>query len=120
MKKALLIFFVLTVFVNSYAQDRATLVNDTARYLNKTYAVGDTITIAYGSNSNKDFAFVSIGTSLTGITYMQAGWSKSDIIINKVYKANRKIYLRGKLKGTGPNNVFIDLEGAVDNKELKE
>jgi len=113
-----MLIFALIGSMTANGQKRATVVEDTAFYLGSKYAVGDTITLGYGSKSNKAFAFVSIGGAFTGVTDLESGWSKSDVVINKVYKNGNTVYVRCKLKGVGPNKVFINLEGAIDNKEL--
>jgi hypothetical protein len=46
-------------------------------------------------------------------------------VIDKVLKQQGKVTLRGiyldaDIAGGGINKIFIDLEGAVDNKEIKE
>ena len=114
----LMLVFALIGSMTANGQKRATVVEDTAFYMGSRYAVGDTVALMYGSNPNKSFAFISIGGAMTGVTDLESGWAKSDIVINKVYQNGKTVYLRGKLKGTGPNKVFINLEGAIDNKEL--
>jgi hypothetical protein len=123
MKRIVLCTILLTFCFFSKAQ-RATLENDVASYEGKTYAKKDTITLGYGSKSDKDFAFIQIGSAMGGLTDLLKGWAKHEAVIDKVYKTGKTIYLRAKLidKGVnalGGNKLFIDLEGAVDNKEIK-
>lgn len=120
MKKILSILFFALILFNANAQDRATIDGDTARYLGKSYVVGDTIQLGYGSKSNKDFAFIQMGTLMSGVSDMDKGFAKSDVIILSVYKVRKQIYLKAKVPGTMGNKAFIDLEGAVDNKEIRQ
>ena len=88
------------------------------------YAVGDTINLGYGSQANKNFAFIQIGSMMTGVTDLDKGWSKAEAIIDKIYKKGKTVFFRAKLidktvNAIGGNKLFIDLEGAIDNKELK-
>lgn len=97
---------------------------DTIKYQGRTYAVGDTITLGYGSKSNKDFAFITIGGLLTGVEDLGRHWAKNEAVIEKVYKNNKQTYMKAKLvdktiNAIGGNKLYVDLEGAVDNKEIK-
>lgn len=112
----------LLMSIGCFAQ-RATLVNDTANYMGKKYAVGDTVYLFYGSNTDKSFAFVKQGSGMAGFTKLESKRSKGGVLIDKIIKQQGKITLRGKyldvdISGGGINKMFIDLEGAVDNKEL--
>ena len=111
--------------VNSYGQDKAIVDKDTARYQGRTFAVKDTIQLMYGSGIDKDFVFVlSPGAIVT------SAQSKKILIIDKVFTARKsgagivkgKTYLltsdNGKLL-FGGQRILIDLEGAIDNKEIK-
>lgn len=123
MKKILLAGMVL-LSAACYGQ-RATLENDTISYLGKKYAAGDTVYLAYGSNPNKSFAFVKQGSGMAGFTALEAKRSKGAVLIDKVVKQQGKCTLRGKyldvdIAGGGVNKIFIDIEGAIDNKEMKE
>lgn len=115
----LLAFSLLTI--NCFAQ-RPALDKDTLSYIGKRYIVGDTVTLAYGSDPNKKFAFIQIGSALLGLSALEKGYAKQSLVLDKVYKQGGKFYMRGKLiEGSMPGyKIFIDVEGAIDNKELKE
>jgi len=89
-------------------------------YSGKKYCVGDTVHLGYGSGSNKNFVFIQTGSAMLGLSPLEQRYSKADVVINKVYKQMGKYYMRGKqLEGHILGyNVFIEVEGAVDNKEL--
>ncbi|MBC7588865.1 MAG: hypothetical protein H7178_10970 [Chitinophagaceae bacterium] len=123
MKKMILILIMAVMAISANAQ-HAKVDNDTAKYENRTYALSDTITLGYGSKPDKSFGFISIGSAFTGVTDLDKGWSKFEAVIDKVYTKGKKVYLRAKLvdktvNALGGNKLFIDLEGAIDNKELK-
>ncbi len=114
---------VAIISISAYSQ-HASISEDTAFYMDHKFVKGDTLTLAYGSGPKKDFIFVSIGSGLSGFDPLPSDWSKSDIYIDKIYKMGKKVYLRGlsvdnkavNLLGSG--KIVIDLEGAIDNKEL--
>jgi hypothetical protein len=119
----ILTMLLTTTFFSSTAQ-KASFENDTARYEGRTFVAGDTITLGYGSKSNKDFAFIGIGSAMGGLTDLKSSWSKSEAVIDKIYVQRNKVYLRAKLtdktvNALGGNKLFIDLEGSIDNKELR-
>lgn len=89
--------------------------------MSRTYFVGDTIRLAYGSAGDKDFAFVMFGGDMQGYKPLRADHSKNALVIDKVYMRKGKATVRGKDidYNAGINKIFIDLEGAVDNKELQ-
>jgi hypothetical protein len=117
------ILFISVMLLSKFGfSQSATIVNDTAIYNGKHYAVGDTLTTFYGSGANKNFAFISYGNGMSGIDPAASSFSKKTFIIDKVYVFQKKVFVRGKLLD-GVNfgfKLFIDLEGAVDMKELKE
>ena len=118
------IFLALSLICSSSClAQRASIDNDTASYNGKRYIVGDTINLAYGSDQGKKFAFVQMGGALLGLKRFQSTYSKGQVKVDKVYKQLGKCYLRGKMidQPMPPGyKIFIDLEGAVDNKEMKE
>jgi len=121
MNKLLLVLF-LICSSSCFAQ-KASIDNDTASYNGKRYIVGDTINLAYGSDQGKKFAFVQMGGALLGLRRLESAHSKGQVKVDKVFKQQGKCYLRGKMidRPMQPGyKVFIDLEGAVDNKEMKE
>ena len=116
------ILLAITLFFASTASAQVAQVGDTLKYNNKNYAVGDTVMMLYGSKADKSFAFIVHGGGMMGMDPMNASYSKQQVILDKVFKKANKYFLRGKLT---ENNIvgfkiFIDLEGAVDNKELRE
>ena len=123
MKSIILFAAFLATSLTMMAQ-RATSANDTARYMDRSFAVGDTILLGYGSKADKDFAFISMGSIMTGVKDLNKSWSKNEAVIDKVYTMRKTVYLRAKLTDktvnmVGGNKLFIDLEGAIDNKEIK-
>lgn len=124
MKKVMFSIAAILILSIAHAQ-RASINNDTITYLQKSYHVGDTLQLGYGSGNNKIFSFIQMGSALSGTNPLTSNWAKSDVVIDKVYKSRGKCYTRGKIinSGTlnliGGNKVFIDIEGAVDNKELQ-
>lgn len=122
MKKLFLLLSTSLACAVVFAQETPKLENDTLYYANQKYYVGEEIKLSYGSSSTKAFAFVQIGTALSGLTPLEASRAKSAIKIDKIYKQAGKYYIRGKLIDAGAmmgNKIFIDVEGAVDNKEIK-
>lgn len=117
--KKYLVITLLFLWTNSDAQSK--IVEDTLFYSDRKFVVGDTLQLWYGSAANKDFAFVYIGSGLSGVNLAPAAWSKSMVKIDKVYKTQGKYYARGKVLDAAllGSKLFIDIEGAVDNKELK-
>jgi len=101
----------------------ATIENGVATYLSKNYAVGDTINLGYGTLPNKSFAYIYIGSAMAGTTELERNWAKAEAIIDKVYKSGKTVMLRAKLidktvNALGGNKLFINLDSAIDNKEL--
>lgn len=116
---AVLFILVFLMMKISSAQDRATLKQDTIYYQGEKFYVGKTVRIGYGSNNNKSFAFIAQGVGAIGFNPMLASYSKYDAIIDKVYVMRKKAYFRAKMDGAGAaNNIVVDVEGAIDNKEL--
>lgn len=123
MKIAFTILALSSVFT-SFAQ-HPTFVNDTAKYNGKSYVVGDTITLGYGSKPDKSFAFISMGSLMTGASFLGSNCSKEEAIINRINQSGNKVAFRAKFinypkNPFGGNSLFIDIEGAIDNKELLE
>lgn len=119
--KKIIMLLILFLSLNCFSQS-AKLIGDTLFYGDHKFAVNDSVHLWYGSGQNKAFAFVFIGSGLTGVTPAPAGWSKSYMKIDKVYKTGGKYFVRGKILDNGPmlgNKLFIDIEGAIDNKEIK-
>lgn len=115
-----LLFLVMLLPAFAIAQ-KATMTGDTLFYQGKKVTVGDTVSLGYGSKPNKDFAFVYIGTAMGGMDPLSSARYKLSMVVIKVYKSYGKLLFRAKPIEAGPMygmKVVVDLEGAVDNKEL--
>lgn len=97
----------------------AEIKNDTAYYGKAMFYEGKEVTLGYGSGDNKKFAFVAYGSKLQT---WNAGsdYAKRDFVVTEIYKQKNKVFLKmqQKEKGFNPQKVFVDLEGAIDNKEI--
>lgn len=107
----------------SFGQNKAFIKKDTAFYAGRTFAAGDTIMLAYGSGPAKEFIFVGIGSQLLGWEQLTSDMAKTQVLIEKVLERNKKVAVRGKVIGKrsgtmSGKTVNIDLEAAVDNKEI--
>ncbi len=107
----------LMITFSAISQEPAKIENDTLYYAGQKYWEGKEIRMGYGSAQNKDFAFINFSSGLSA-SPAGAGWSKSVIKIDKLYKQQGKCYIRGKIKGLAMNKAIVDIEGAIDNKEL--
>ena len=111
----------LTLYAVSVSAQHASLEKDTITYNGKKYCIGDTLHLGYGSSGNKNFAFIQMGGALLGLRPLDKRFSKTDVVINKAFNRGGKVFLRGKqAEGSMPPgaSVFIEVEGAVDNKEV--
>jgi hypothetical protein len=97
---------------------KAILAGDTIFYNGSKFYQGQEIQLGYGSLPNKNFGFVLIGAGLNSAVHAPANWSKTAIVVNKIYMQYDKCYF--KAKGERNNNFIVDVEGAIDNKEIKE
>jgi hypothetical protein len=121
MKHLIIALLLLSAF-SSKAQ-KAVLKNDTLTYNNKSFTVGDTVNISYGSGTDGKFVFAYMGSGLGGVTPMESNFSKSEVKIDKIYKSGGRLLIRGKVLNStvnilGGNKVFIEPEGAIDKKEI--
>lgn len=118
--KRLLILVLSFIVINSYAQDKPVLENDTISYAGKKFWVGQEVTLGYGSGNNKQFVFVFMGSGMTGVDPVEATFAKTTFKVDKVYKQNGKFLIRGRFIDTPGmiSKMFADIERAVDNKEL--
>ena len=127
MKKILFYTFLLSCM---YTQaQKATLNESSVTYLDKTFRIGDIIQLGYGSGNNKDFVFVNFGKQVGNLNlpglYKKAdvNWSKAEVEIVKLYTTNGVIWARCNPLNREANylnkQIFINIEGAVDNKEIK-
>jgi len=122
MKKTLVSILVLLLITFSLKAQRATFQNDTVKYNERIFAVNDTISLGYGSKADKNFAFIRIGSGISA-TELDKNWAKNDAIIERIYLQGRTIYIRAKLLDKtvnllGGNKLFINIEAAIDNKEI--
>lgn len=128
--KKITLFITLIISLNGFAQ-KATMADNVATYLGKQYKVGDTVHLWYGSGTNKLFSFINYGKAISGVSlpglyhHADQNWSKADVEIEKIYKTSGVIWLRCKPIDKGlsvgsilGSKIFINLEGAVDNKEI--
>ena len=124
MKKITLLSVLLFTAVIGFSQT-IKFEQDTIWYGEYKVFVGKEVQLFYGSSPKKEFIFVSIGSALSGVTPLQSVWSKRIVKIDKVYKQSGKFYARGilldapGLRLVGGNKIFIEVEGAIDNKEVK-
>lgn len=133
MKKYLILLVVAIVGATSTAFGQtATINNDlSATYKGVNYQSGQELTIGYGSGENKNFAFISVfraekgSNSMPSTTNLKAEDSKKKFIIDDIYKTDAgKVFIKAVpewLKEDGyAVDLRVDLEGAIDNKELIE
>ncbi len=126
--KTKLFFLLICISLNVYSQ-KASLNESSVTYLGKTFKVGDIIQLGYGSRNDKDFAFVSFGKAVGNINLpglskrADVNWSKAEVEIVKLYTANGVIWAKCDPLNRDANflnkQIFINIEGAVDNKEIK-
>jgi hypothetical protein len=99
------------------AQDRAVVKGDTIYYAGIKFYKGKVITLGYGSKADKGFAFIWQGSGFAVGPNAPASYSKTEAEVNKFQKGAGKNYIKAKVVGMG-SAITIDLEGAVDNKEV--
>lgn len=87
--------------------------NDTLYYNDHKFYEGKEIKLGYGSGPKKEFIFVYISGTATA----EAIYSKTVIKIGKIYKTGGKYFVKGK---GDKQKFYIDIEGAIDNKELSD
>lgn len=108
--------------ITKVSAQSATLNGDTLTYGTNKYYSGKTIQIWYGSKSNKGFEFITLGNVLN-MMELPIRDSKHYVILTRINKIHGKYFIIGKLQDVGalePYRISIDIEGAVDNKEIKE
>ena len=128
--KNFIIFIFCTLALNAVGQN-ASLNESSVTYRGKTYHEGDIIHLGYGSSDDKDFAFVHYGKSVAGVNLpgiyhkANANWSKGDVEILKLYTEKGVIWAKCKPMDRGSsfgsmigNKIYINIEGAVDNREI--
>ena len=123
--KKITLFSVLLFTVSIGFSQTIKFEQDTISYGAYKVFVDKEVQLFYGSSPKKEFIFVSIGSVLSGVTPLASTWSKRVVKIDKVYKQSGKLYARGflldapGLRLVGGNKIFIEVEGAIDNKEVK-
>ena len=122
MKRISLLGSLIVGVLTTVSAQSAKMTNDTLTYGTAKYYTGKTVQIWYGSKPDKNFAFIWKGNILAP-TLLTTADSKHNVVINKISKSRGKFYLIGTLQdvtGLEPKRITIDVEGAVDNKEIKE
>ena len=121
MKKQIFLSFIL-ILISLFGKSQVKFENDTLTYNEGKYWVGKDIQLWYGSKSDKNFAFVFVGSGMLGMDYVNTSASKKFLRIDKIDKRNGKYYIRANfIENPIPvGRIFIDIEGATDNKEIKE
>ncbi len=104
----------LFIVSNSFSQDKAELRNDTLYYKSKKIYINQSIQLAYGSKSNKHFAFVYAGSGIAA-AMCTPYWSKQTMIVSKIYEKNGVYWVRGTI---GSKRIEFVAEGAIDNNEI--
>lgn len=104
----------LLIVSNSFSQDKAAFKNDTLYYKSKKIYINQSIQLAYGSKSNKHFAFVYAGSGIAA-AMCTPYWSKQTMIVNKIYEQKGIYWVRGTI---GSKRIEFVAEGAIDNSEI--
>ncbi len=123
MKNYLLFIGILLMHIIPTNAQNAVIRNDTATYNDRAYTVGDTITLGYGSQANKNFAFIMMG-SVLNTEDLDKGFANYEAVIEKLYLQGKTVFVRAKVIDPivniiGGNKLFINLQAAIDNKEIK-
>lgn len=116
--KAALFLLIAFSFSSAYGQ-KASFTDNVLSYKDHHFSVGDTINISYGSGTDGKFVFVLIGSGLGGTTPLESNFSKSQIVVDKIYKSGGGYLIRGKMQGLSVSKFFIIPEGAIDKKEIE-
>ena len=124
----LFFFFSLMMFsFCSFGQnERPVLQNDTIYYANNKFYYGKIVRLKKGSKENADFAHVFIGSSKTSKSPLPQIWKNMSVLVEDVYKKSGKYFVKGDLYkgnemvGLAGNKVTIDIEHALDDKEIVE
>jgi len=117
MKKVIFILIMLAATTWLPAQETFTIAN-------RTFKVGDTITMTQGANANEDFisGSMAIGGGMAGVEKLPASYAGYRFIIKKL-----KWYKQGKLnemldcvcKINGTTTLHLDLGLAIKKKEIE-
>lgn len=114
MKYLLLLNALLLIVSNSFGQEKVEFKNDTLYYKSKKIYLNQSIQLAYGSKSDKHFAFVYAGSGIASVLCTPY-WSKQTMIVNKIYEHKGIYWVRGTI---GTKRIEFVAEGAIDNKEI--
>jgi len=91
-------------------------------YQQSHFKKGDTVQLFYGSGADKDFKFIQIINLKNFMNHpdMLAIYSKDKFVIDYVFLKDGKCTIRGKAPFTDDADdlVVVDVEGAIDNKEI--
>jgi len=124
MKKLNLILCLLIAGLNTASAQTAKINKDTVTYGASKIYPQKVVQLLYGSTGTKDFAYVFVGSGwTTGVHPLNADNAKGTVLITKVYKMQGKCYAIGTLQetqGLQAKRITINIEAAVDNKEIKE
>ncbi len=107
----------------SFAQ-RPVLENGIIQYSQSKFFNGSNITLTRGTKEDSAFAFVYIGSASTAKSSLPANWKNLTVHVEDVYKKGGKYYAKGDLYngkrmiGLAGNKVIVDIERAIDNKEI--
>jgi hypothetical protein len=127
--KSFIITIIFVTTVNFFVTAQSVKIsNDTVTYGNSKFYPSKQVQILYGSQSNKGFAFVFVGTGFSTdenniTTPLFRSLSKGVVTIKRTFKLNGKWYAQGLMNDIAQmatNPITIDVEGAIDNKEIKE
>jgi len=118
MKKIIITILLLAgSFCIASAQSAKMNPDSSITYLTNIFKKGQDVQLSYGSGSNKEFEFVNIKNTHTFKNEKPSSdYSKKVIKLNKLYFVGNKAFIRGR--NDDDSDVVIDVEGAIDNKEL--
>jgi hypothetical protein len=117
------IFAFLFIGFCSHAQ-RPELENETLTYSQSKFFNGSSITLTTGTREDSTFEYVFLGTGSTGKSHLASNWKNLTVRVEEVYKKSGKFYAKGdlyngkKMIGLAGNKVIVDVERAIDNKEI--
>jgi hypothetical protein len=106
-----------TVFFAGYSQDIAKVEGDTAYYAGNKYYKGQEIRTGYGSGVNNTFTFVKKVDGKMNLVNCPAELSKQTGTISRVYVSKNTVKVALVIQNE-QYPLSIDLEGAVDKKEI--
>lgn len=102
----------------SYGQEKPLVKGDTLQYGGVKFYKGAILKLGYGTGANKDFAFINQGAGMAMTSnLLPATYSKREVEVKRFFKSQGKMYAIAKPTGD-PFGMTIDVEGAIDNKEI--